>query len=159
MTEIYAKGQKESFQQQKQQSSEDKVLDILNNIQPPITHHSQQDVEEANVPLLHLPSSNDTVTTPTQTVFQLHKYNAKKVNKLFNNFNMYVYFAFYTVILYLGRGEVRAHHTITASPRRHRLVPLPTTSTNCPRHVLHISASPQSGMDPFHCYHSSRVPL
>ena len=69
MTEIYAEGQTESFQQQQQNDSDHKMLDILNNIQPPISHHSQQDVEEASVPLLHLPSSNDTVTTPTQTVF------------------------------------------------------------------------------------------
>jgi hypothetical protein len=56
MTEIYAKGQKESFQQQQQQKrSEHKMLDFLINIQAPISHHSQQDVEEASVPLLHLP--------------------------------------------------------------------------------------------------------
>jgi hypothetical protein len=69
MREIYAEGQTESFKQQQQNDSDDKMWDFLNNIQPPISYHSQQDLEEASVPLLHLPSSNDTATTSTQTVF------------------------------------------------------------------------------------------
>jgi len=69
MTEIYAKQQKESwFQQQQQQSDEKQFMDFLNNIQPLISHQSHQDVDEASLPLLHLPSSHNSETTPIETV-------------------------------------------------------------------------------------------
>jgi hypothetical protein len=67
--EIYAKQQEESwFQQQQQQYDKNQFLDFLNNVQPLISHQSHQDADNANVPLPHLPSSYDGVTTPVQTV-------------------------------------------------------------------------------------------
>jgi hypothetical protein len=69
MTDIYAKQQKESwFQQQQQQGVENQIMDFLNNIQPLTSHQSHQDVDEAAVSLMHLPSSHDRETTPVKTV-------------------------------------------------------------------------------------------
>ena len=63
MTEIYAEQQEESWLQQ--QCGGHKMLDLVNNIQPPIADHSHQDAEEASMSWLFLLSSHDTV----QTVF------------------------------------------------------------------------------------------
>jgi hypothetical protein len=69
MTDIYAKPQKESWFQQKQQHGhENQIMDFLNNIQPLISHQSHQDPDEASVPFMHLPSSHERGTTPIQTV-------------------------------------------------------------------------------------------
>ena len=69
MTEVYAKQQKEGwFQQQKEQDDENQIMDFLNNIQPLISHQSHQDVDEASVSLLHLPSSHNRETTPIKAV-------------------------------------------------------------------------------------------
>ena len=72
MTEVYAEQLKEVWlQQQQQQCGEHNLLDLLNNIQPPIAHHSHQDAVEASVPLLFLPSSHDRVRTAIQTGKQI----------------------------------------------------------------------------------------
>jgi hypothetical protein len=69
MTQIYAKQQKESCcQQQQQQCDEIQIFDLLNNIPPLIPLSSHQDVDEASLPLLPLPSSHDRVAMPMQTV-------------------------------------------------------------------------------------------
>lgn len=106
MTKIYAKQQKESWlQHQQQQCSEHNMLDFLNNIQPPIAHHSHQDAEEASGPLLYLLSSHDRVTTPLQTVSTAAHVQHQKGKQIIQCFQ-HVYFAFYSVILYLGNTHI-----------------------------------------------------
>jgi hypothetical protein len=84
MTEMYVTQQKESwFQQQQQQCDENQIMDLLNNIQPLISHQSHQDVGEASVPLMYLPSSHDTETTTKQTVSTAADVECQRGNKLY----------------------------------------------------------------------------
>lgn len=87
MTEIYAEQQKKSWlQQQQQQCGEYEMLDLLNNIQPLISHGSQQNVEDASVPLLHLASSHDRVTTQTvPTAAHVQCQKGKQIVKCFQH--------------------------------------------------------------------------
>jgi hypothetical protein len=93
MPEIFVKQQKESwFQQQQQQCDENQILELLNNIQPLITHQSHQDVDEASVPLLPLTSCHDRVTAPIQTVSttaDIQRHAGKKIIQCFQNVCMF----------------------------------------------------------------------
>jgi hypothetical protein len=106
MTEIYAKQQKESwFQQQQQQGDENQIMDFLNSI--------HQDVDEAGVSLLHLPSSHNRETTPIKTVSTSADVQCQRGKQIIRYFR-YVYILHSTVSSYIWATHKHTHTHISA---------------------------------------------